>query len=80
MCFKYFLKSQHAAGTAVSLSPEPLEKCIKCFQDFPLSQLITHSASCTGAILGDNNERFKDFVPSVYDVSGVANLSVTWAF
>ncbi|XP_019857750.1 PREDICTED: uncharacterized protein LOC109586023 [Amphimedon queenslandica] len=58
-------------------SQEPLERCMKCFQDFPLNKLIAHSSSCTGTILGTNDERFKDFVPSVYDVDALTLVVLT---
>lgn len=46
---------------------EPLERCMHCFRDFPLSVLVNHSAKCTGDMLG-SRERFKGFLPSIHDV------------
>ena len=48
---------------------EPLERCMMCFCDFPLSKLISHASHCTEDMLG-SRERFKDFLPSAHDVSG----------
>ena len=39
-----------------------------CFKDFPLNELVSHSNSCTGDVMGAR-ERFKNFIPSVHDVS-----------
>ena len=39
-----------------------------CFKDFPLSVLVGHTAKCTGDVLGAR-ERFREFIPSVHDVS-----------
>ena len=47
---------------------EPLERCMHCFKDFPLSKIIEHSRKCKGDMLG-SRERFKNFLPSVHDVS-----------
>ena len=47
---------------------EPVERCMHCFRDFPLSMLVKHSAKCEGDMLG-SRERFKKFLPSVHDVS-----------
>ena len=47
---------------------EPVERCMHCFKDFPLSKLVLHSSKCTGDMLG-SKERFKNFLPSVHDVS-----------
>ena len=47
---------------------EPLERCMNCFKDFPLSKLVHHSNRCTEEMLGPKN-RFKNFIPSVHDVS-----------
>ena len=46
---------------------EPVERCMFCFKDFPLSALVKHSQKCTGDMLG-SLERFKSFLPSVHDV------------
>lgn len=47
---------------------EPVERCMLCFKDFPLSVLVEHSWKCTGDLLG-SAKRFKSFLPSVHDVS-----------
>ena len=47
---------------------EPVERCMLCFKDFPLSVLVEHSWKCTGDLLG-SAKRFKNFLPSVHDVS-----------
>ena len=46
---------------------EPLERCMHCFKDFPLSKMVEHSRKCRGDMLG-SRERFKNFLPSVHDV------------
>ena len=46
---------------------EPLERCMHCFRDFPLRELVNHSAKCTGDMLG-SRDRFKEFLPSIHDV------------
>lgn len=46
-----------------------------CFEDFPLSELVSHSNSCTSDVSGAR-ERFKNFIPSVHDVSEL-NVSFT---
>ena len=45
-----------------------LERCMHCFRDFPISELVHHMPECTGDMCGPK-ERFKGFVPSVHDVS-----------
>ena len=47
---------------------EVLERCMHCFRDFPISELVRHMPDCTGDMCGPK-ERFKGFVPSVHDVS-----------
>ena len=47
---------------------EPLERCMHCFKDFPLSKMVDHTRKCRGDMLG-SRERFKNFLPSVHDVS-----------
>ena len=47
---------------------EPVERCMHCFKDFPLSALVEHSRKCTGDMLG-SRDRFKGFLPSIHDVS-----------
>ena len=54
--------SQDAGG-------EGVERCMYCFKDFPISKLIIHSTRCKGDMLGEQNSRFKEFLPSVHDVS-----------
>ena len=49
---------------------EPIERCMMCFCDFPLSELISHAASCSEEMLG-SKERFKTFLPSTHDVRWV---------
>ena len=49
---------------------EPLERCMHCFKDFPLSKMVEHSRKCRGDMLG-SRERFKNFLPSVHDVSHI---------
>lgn len=44
---------------------DPLERCMHCFKDFPLSQMVVHSNMC----MGKGASRFKNFIPSVHDVS-----------
>jgi len=46
---------------------EPVERCMNCFKDFPLSKLVRHSNKCKEELLG-SKDRFKDFLPSVHDV------------
>ena len=46
---------------------EPVERCMHCFRDFPLSKLVAHSQKCEGDMLGPR-ERFRGFLPSVHDV------------
>ena len=46
---------------------EPLERCMHCFKDFPLSKIVEHSRKCRGDMLG-SRERFRNFLPSVHDV------------
>ena len=48
-------------------SQGPLERCMHCFKDFPLSSLIHHTAGCAEGLSGPK-DRFKGFVPSVHDV------------
>ena len=48
-------------------SEEALERCMHCFRDFPLGELVVHSARCTGDMLG-SRDRFKEFLPSIHDV------------
>ena len=48
---------------------------MKCFCDFPVSELVMHSMKCEGELLG-SIERFKDFLPSVHDVSLAAQKIV----
>ena len=45
-----------------------MERCMHCFRDFPISELVRHMPECTGDMCGPK-ERFKEFVPSVHDVS-----------
>ena len=47
---------------------EPFERCMHCFKDFPLSKMVQHSRKCRGDMLG-SRERFRNFLPSVHDVS-----------
>lgn len=49
---------------------EPVERCMHCFKDFPLSKMVEHSDRCTEAALGAR-DRFKNFIPSVHDVSSI---------
>ncbi len=49
---------------------EPVERCMQCFKDFPLSKLVHHSNRCKKELLGPKN-RFRDFIPSVHDVSSL---------
>lgn len=44
------------------------ERCMHCFQDFPIEDIVAHSMKCTGDLLGPR-ERFKGFLPSIHDVS-----------
>ena len=52
---------------------EPFERCMHCFKDFPLSKMVQHSRKCRGDMLG-SRERFKNFLPSVHDVSRAKKL------
>ena len=52
---------------------EPFERCMHCFKDFPLSKMVEHSRRCRGDMLG-SRERFKNFLPSVHDVSLLVDL------
>lgn len=54
---------------ASSAEDDPIERCMKCFCDFPISQLVKHSSKCEGEMLGPSTERFKEFLPSIHDVS-----------
>ena len=47
---------------------EPVERCMHCFMDFPLSVLVEHSRRCMGDLSGPR-ERLKGFLPSIHDVS-----------
>lgn len=47
---------------------EPVEKCMYCFKDFPLSKIVAHNSRCTAADVLGSRERFKNFIPSVHDV------------
>ena len=47
---------------------EAVERCMHCFRDFPVSRLVIHSVKCEGDMLGEQKNRFKDFLPSVHDV------------
>ena len=47
---------------------EPVERCMHCFMDFPLSVLVDHALGCSGDMSGAR-ERFREFIPSVHDVS-----------
>ena len=46
---------------------EPVERCIHCFRDFPISVLVGHSAKCQGDLSG-SRKRLQGFTPSVHDV------------
>jgi hypothetical protein len=59
--------SQDAGG-------EGVERCMYCFKDFPISKLIIHSTRCKGDMLGEQNSRFKEFLPSVHDLDAMALL------
>ncbi len=48
---------------------------MKCFCDFPVSELVMHGMKCEGGLLG-SIERFKDFLPSVHDVSPTQKFPV----
>lgn len=52
---------------------EPVERCMHCFMDFPLSRIVEHSNKCMGDALG-SRDRFKNFIPSVHDVSTLISL------
>lgn len=47
---------------------EEMERCMHCFRDFPLREMVEHSSSCLGDALGER-DRFQNFIPSVHDVS-----------
>ncbi len=47
---------------------EPVERCMHCFKDYPLSKIVRHSNKCKEELLG-NKDRFKSFLPSVHDVN-----------
>ena len=49
---------------------EPVERCMHCFQDFPLRVMVEHSSRCRGDALGER-DRFQNFIPSVHDVSPI---------
>jgi hypothetical protein len=66
--------SPSAAVVAVVRNEEPLERCMHCFRDFPLCELVAHASKCTGDMLG-SRDRFKEFLPSVHDLDPMA-LSV----
>ena len=53
---------------AVGAAADPLERCMYCFRDFPLSELVNHTRRCDGGMLG-SKERYQDFLPSAHDVS-----------
>ena len=55
-------------ATAYGAMADPLERCMHCFRDFPLSELVSHASRCDGEMLG-TKERYKDFLPSAHDVS-----------
>ncbi len=59
---------QRGEGGAVGSKDDPLERCMHCFSDFPLSKMVEHSSVCTGRQNGAV-DRFKNFIPSVHDVS-----------
>ena len=46
---------------------DPIERCMMCFCDFPISELVTHAVKCQGEMLG-SKDRFRDFLPSIHDV------------
>ena len=62
--FSALVSSQDGDGKG-----EMVERCIHCFRDFPLSVLILHAEKCKGDMLGEAEDRFKAFLPSVHDVS-----------
>ncbi len=45
-----------------------IERCMRCFKDFPLCEIVTHGLNCKGEMMG-SMERFKEFLPSIHDVS-----------
>ncbi len=64
----YLTLSQGSAKCEGGSQGEPIERCMHCFRDFPLSDIVNHSNSCQEDMLGPR-ERFKEFLPSVHDVS-----------
>ena len=52
----------------LNFTGEVLERCMHCFKDFPVSELIHHTQNCNGDMSGPR-ERFQGFTPSVHDVS-----------
>lgn len=69
--FNPFLKEDSQSdviANSQSYTGEVVERCMYCFQDFPVSKLIRHSQNCDGDMSGPR-ERFQGFLPSVHDVS-----------
>ena len=68
---QFFILFQDSEASTLShenVWEEPVERCMFCFKDFPLSVLVEHSEKCTGDMLG-SAKRFKSFLPSIHDVS-----------
>lgn len=67
----YFQESEIAGSAGVDggeeVWGEPVEKCMHCFKNYPLSKIVAHNRICTVDVLG-SRERFKNFIPSVHDV------------
>lgn len=78
-CFALFQESEIRGGVegGEEVWGEPVEKCMHCFKDFPLSKMVEHNSRCTVDVLG-SRERFKNFIPSVHDVRKISG-KLYWA-